>query len=133
MTLVIMSSPLIGLCFSMNLCLHLCSFLLRADWWKSHSSVNGEPQGNWRWNSISKDVFVSSPFFSLHTARAPQRACSQARFLVPHLLFLKVSTLLISISWHHICNFSFTSFLFICLFCILDRTRIICCNCNRNN
>ena len=23
-------------------CLHLCSFLLRADWWKSDNSVDGE-------------------------------------------------------------------------------------------
>ena len=29
---------------------------IRADWWKSDSSVDGEPQGNWR------DVVASSPF-----------------------------------------------------------------------
>ena len=116
-----------------NVCLHSRYFPLHADWWKSDSSVDGEPQRNWRWNSNSKDVVVSSPFFFHPTARAAQRACSQARLLVPHLLFLKVSALLISISGHHICNFSFKSFLFICLLCILDGTRIICCNCNCNN
>ena len=29
-----------------NVCLHLCSFLLLADWRNSDSSVDGEPQGN---------------------------------------------------------------------------------------
>ena len=42
----------------------LHSFLLRLDWWKCDSSVDGEPQGNWRWNSNSRDVFASSPSFS---------------------------------------------------------------------
>ena len=37
-----------------NVCLHLRSFPLRADWRKSNSSVDGEPQGNWRWNSNSR-------------------------------------------------------------------------------
>ena len=41
----------------------LHSFLLRLDWWKCDSSVDGEPQGNWRWNSNSRDVFASSVFF----------------------------------------------------------------------
>ena len=49
-----------------------------ADWWKSDSSVNGEPQGNCGWNSSSEDVVASSPFFSHPVAKAPQRACSQA-------------------------------------------------------
>ena len=31
-----------------NVCLHLRSFPLHADWQKSDSSVDGEPQGNWR-------------------------------------------------------------------------------------
>ena len=37
----------------------------------------GEPQGNWRWNSNSRDVVASSPSFSRPAARAPWRACSQ--------------------------------------------------------
>ena len=54
-------------------------FPLRADWWKSDSSVDREPQGNRKWNSTSGDVLVAnSPFFSRPAARAPRRACSQA-------------------------------------------------------
>ena len=54
---------------------------IRADWRKSDSSVDGEPQGIWRWNSNSGDIVASSPFFSRPAVRAPQRACSQARDL----------------------------------------------------
>ena len=46
--------------------------------YKSDSTVDGEPQGNWIWNSNSRDVVASSPSFSLPAARAPRRACSQA-------------------------------------------------------
>ena len=56
------------------------SFPLRPDWWKSDRSVYGEPQGNWRWKSNSRDVVVSSLSFSRPAARAPRRACSQARY-----------------------------------------------------
>ena len=58
--------------------LHSRSSPLHADWRKSDSSVDGEPQGNWRWNSNSRDVVASSPSFSRPAARAPRRACSQA-------------------------------------------------------
>ena len=34
----------------------LCSFPLHEDWRKIDSSVNREPQGNWRWNSNSRDL-----------------------------------------------------------------------------
>ena len=61
-----------------NVCLHSRSFLRRADWRKSDSSVDGETQGNWRWNSNYRDVVESSPSFSRPTAGAPRRACSQA-------------------------------------------------------
>ena len=62
-----------------SVCLHLRLFLLRADWRKSDSSVGWEPQGNWRWNLNSRDVFTSSPSISRPAAcRAPRRACSQA-------------------------------------------------------
>ena len=37
----------LGTCFSMFF-LHSRSFPLRADWRKSDSLVDGEPQGNWR-------------------------------------------------------------------------------------
>ena len=39
--------------------------------------------GNWRWNSNSRDVVASSPFFSRPASRAPRRAYSQAIFLWP--------------------------------------------------
>ena len=61
-----------------NVCLHSRSFLFGADGQKSGSSVDGEPQGNWRWNSNSRDIVASNPFFSRPAVRAPQRACSQA-------------------------------------------------------
>ena len=57
-----------------NVCLHLRSFPLCADWRKSNSSVDGEPQGNWS----SRDVVARFPAFSLPAARVPRRACSQA-------------------------------------------------------
>ena len=41
-----------------SVCLHWRSFLLRVDWWKSDSSVDGKPQGNWKWNSNSRNVVV---------------------------------------------------------------------------
>ena len=44
---------------------------LRADWRRSDSSVNGEPQGNWQWNSNSRDVVASSPSFSRLAVRTP--------------------------------------------------------------
>ena len=63
----------------LNVCLHSRSFRLRADQFKSDCSVDGEPQGNWRWNSNSRDVIASSPSFSRPATRAPWRACSQAK------------------------------------------------------
>ena len=69
--------PVIGSC-RLNVCLHLDTFPPRADWRKSESTVDGEPQGNWRRNSNSRDVVASSPSFSGPAARAPWRAFSQA-------------------------------------------------------
>ena len=46
---------------------------------KSDTSVDGEPQGNWRWNSNSRDVVASSPSFSRPTLRVPRRVHSQAK------------------------------------------------------
>ena len=42
-----------------NVCLYLPSFPFRHDWRKSDSSVDGEPQGNWRWNSNSRGLISS--------------------------------------------------------------------------
>ena len=42
-------------------------------------TVDGEPQGNWRRNSNSRNVVASSLSFSRPAARTPWRACSQAR------------------------------------------------------
>ena len=75
MTLVMTSLPWHAF---FNVCLHSRLFPLCADWRKSNCSVDGEPQGNWRWNSSPRDVVASSPFFYLPAARAPRRACSQA-------------------------------------------------------
>ena len=61
-----------------NVCVHSCSFPLCSDWWKSDSSVDGKPHGNWRWNANSRDLVASSPSFSCPAARASWRACSQA-------------------------------------------------------
>ena len=57
-----------------NVCLHSHSFPLRADWRKSDRSVDGEPQGNWRQNSNSRDVV---PF----PVRPPERPGELARRL----------------------------------------------------
>ena len=43
-----------------DVCFHSCLFLLHADWQKSDSSVDGELQGNWRWNLNSRDTIASS-------------------------------------------------------------------------
>ena len=53
-----------------NVCLHSRLFLLRSPWRKSDSSVDREPQGNWRWNSNSRDIVASSPSFPRPAARA---------------------------------------------------------------
>ena len=42
------------------------------------SLVEGEPQGNWSWNSNSRDVVASSPWFFRPAAGASRRAYSQA-------------------------------------------------------
>ena len=75
MTLVMTLLPLA----LFNVCLHPHSFPLCAYWWKSDSLVDGEPQGNWRWNLNSRDVVASSPSFSRPAVRVPQRACLQVR------------------------------------------------------
>ena len=71
---------------TLGACLHVCfhspSFPLCADWQKSGSLVDREPQGNWRWNSHSRDIGASSPSFSHPAARVPWRACSQANSTV---------------------------------------------------
>ena len=61
----------LGTCF-FNVCSHSHSFSLRADWRKSDSSVDGEPQGNWKWNLTLQALLPYRP-----AAREPLRACSQ--------------------------------------------------------
>ena len=78
MTLVMTSLPLARVfqCFFFFFTLAIVS----ASRWlarKLDSSVDGEPQGHWRWNSNSRDEFASSPSFSRPVARAPRRAYSQ--------------------------------------------------------
>ena len=68
-----------------NLCLHSRPFPLRADWWKSDSSVDEELQGNWTRNTNSSDVVASPlPYFSRPATRAPRRACSRAKKSTVH-------------------------------------------------
>ena len=52
----------LGTCFAMFAYIRACSPLC-ADLRKSNCSVDGEPQGNWRWNSSPRDVVANSPFF----------------------------------------------------------------------
>ena len=59
---------------TLGTCLHSLSLPLRADRQKSDSSVDGDPQGSWRWNSNCRDVAASSLSFSRPTARAPWSA-----------------------------------------------------------
>ena len=61
-----------------NVCLHSLSFPLLVDRRKSDSLVKGEPRGNWRQDSNSRDVVASSPWFPRPAARAPRRTSSQA-------------------------------------------------------
>ena len=61
----------IGTCFSILFTFALVSAL--ADWRKSDSSVDGEPQGNWRWDANCKLSF----FYPPHRQSAP-KSCSQA-------------------------------------------------------
>ena len=60
----------------LNVYLHSGSFPLRADWRKLDGSVDGEPQGNWKYNSNSRDVVASSPSFSRSADRALRRTYS---------------------------------------------------------
>ena len=63
----------LGTCFHVfyNVCLHSRRFPLGARWQKSDSSVDREPQGNWRRNSYSRDVVASSPNYCLLPFPAP--------------------------------------------------------------
>ena len=56
-----------------NVCLHSRSFLLHSISLAEieNSSVDGEPQGNWRWNSNSRDIVASSPSFPHQTPVCP--------------------------------------------------------------
>ena len=59
-------------CFSMFIYILAHCFLLFADSWKSDSSVDREPQGNWRSVEFKFQTrSASSPSFSNPTARVP--------------------------------------------------------------
>ena len=58
-----------------NVCLHSRSFSLPADWRKSDSSVDGEPQGNWRRNSNSRASYPGQ--FAL--SELPEEAWNRVR------------------------------------------------------
>ena len=62
----------LGTCFSMFIYILAHCFLLFADSWKSDSSVDREPQGNWRSVEFKFQTrSASSPSFSSPTARVP--------------------------------------------------------------
>ena len=85
MTLVMTSLP-VARVFQ---CLFTFALVSASRWLaENRSSVYGGSQGNWRWNSNSIDVILSSPSFSLPAARAPRRACSQASFWI-NLIFCR--------------------------------------------
>ena len=68
----------LGSCFSMFVYIR-ARFRFALISGKSDTSVDREPQGNWRWNSNSRDVVASSPSFSRPTLRVPRRVHSQAK------------------------------------------------------
>ena len=74
MTLVMTSLPLALVCS------HSHSFPLRANWRKSDSLVDGEPQGNWGWNSSSREVVASCPSFSRHARERPGKLARRLMF-----------------------------------------------------
>ena len=71
---------LLPLALAFNVCLHLHLFPLCAVWQKSDSSAIGEPQGNWKWNSNSRDVQLQALLrFPAPLPECPgELACSQA-------------------------------------------------------
>ena len=75
----------LGACFHVffNVCLHSRSCPLRADWWKSDSSVDGKTQGNRRRNSNSKER--RSCKLSFFPAPPPERPGEFARRLASPL------------------------------------------------
>ena len=68
----------LGSCFSMFVYIR-ARFRFALISGKSDTSDDGEPQGNWRWNSNSRDVVASSPSFSRPTLRVPRGVHSQAK------------------------------------------------------
>ena len=66
----------------------VCSFPLRADWRKLDSSVDGEPQGNWKQNSNSRDGVASSPSPAPPTKRSGELTRRLRSWLLLGLTFL---------------------------------------------
>ena len=98
-----MSLPL-GTCFSI---VHSRSFPLLADWRKFDNSVDGEQQGNWRWNSNSRDAVASSPSFCHHAARVPRRTYSQVNSTLSDVTrCIRFHTLLLVVAccWELLCK-----------------------------
>ena len=63
----------LGTCFLMFV-------YIRAYWRKSNSSVDGEPQGNWKWNSNSRDIAAITALLPFPTL-APELPGELARKL----------------------------------------------------
>ena len=59
--------------------IHSCSFPVRADWQNPDSSSRLGATGELEVEFKFRDVLASSPSFSRPAARAPRRACSQAK------------------------------------------------------
>ena len=71
-----------------NVCSHSQLFPLRANWRKSDSLVDGEPQGNWGWNSSSREVVASCPSFSRHARERPGKLARRLMFF--HVIVTRV-------------------------------------------
>ena len=69
--MLICGDDTLGMCFPMFVYIraHFCFALIGR---KSDSSVKGEPMGNWRWNSNSRDTRTSPPSFSHPASERPR-------------------------------------------------------------
>ena len=84
----------LGSCFSMFVHIHTRFRYALIGNLNSDSLVDGEPQGNWGWNSSSREVVASAscPSFSRHARERPGKLARRLMFLFKRgvrLLFLK--------------------------------------------